>query len=177
MTEEREEREVSTWSVRGLVVAALIGCIAVGAGAFAGYRVAHVEGLEEKADAGPPRPRPAGAAERALVAPLAEKGTLGGFEVQEIQAVNHEGVVRVVLAKGRAVVRLDVGLLAEEGPVPPAEAGRYAIFYSLKNATPEEGEQLARALGEVVKKNDAAGVAVPAGMVPFVPGKREPAPI
>lgn len=171
------ERETSTWTKRGLLKAALIACVAALAGAALGYKVAHVPPPPDAtASAGPPRPKPAGPAERALLAPLAEGAALGELEVREIQAVNHEGVLRVICAKGRAVVRLDVALLADEGPEPPGATDRYAVFYSLKNATPEEGERLARALADVIKKNEAAAP-VPPGMVPFVPGKREMPPI
>lgn len=129
-------------------------------------------------DAGRQRPRPAGPAERALVAPLAEGSALDDYEVREIHAVGPEGAMQVVCAKGRSVVRLSVALLTpatEEGPEPPAVAGRYAIFYSLRGASPEEGERLARALAEVLSKNDAAPA--PPGMAPFAPPPRPPTPI
>lgn len=46
---------------------------------------------DENEKAGTPPPKPAGPAERAVLAPIAEKAALGELEVREIQAVNHEG--------------------------------------------------------------------------------------
>jgi hypothetical protein len=119
----------------------------------------------------PPRaagsaPAPPSSAERALVAPLAPGSDLAGFSVREIRGVEG-GVMRVVCVKGKAEVRLDLALADEEGPTPPAVAGRYAVFYAVERATPEEGEKLAKALAKVVEKNAAAPP--PAGMAPFTP--------
>jgi hypothetical protein len=172
------------WTLRRLAKGVAIGCVALGIGAGLVYGVAHQPEPPAVADAGPPpsaaagRPRPAdaGAPERALLSPLVEGAALGDFEVKEMHAVGPEGILRVVCRKGRAVVRLDVALLGEEGPEPPAVSGRYAIFYSLRNASPEEGELLARALAEVLKKNEEA-VAAPPGIGTFVAKPRELPPI
>jgi hypothetical protein len=111
---------------------------------------------------------PAGSAELALVAPLTAGSTIGGFTVRAVHGVQ-DGVFRVVCAKDKAVVRLDVALLddSEGAPSPPATAGRYAIYYSLRGATPEEGEQLATKLARAISGN--ASALVPPGLAPFKP--------
>jgi hypothetical protein len=114
----------------------------------------------------PPPARPAGPAELALVAPLVPGARLENFEVREVRAVE-SGVLTLVLAKERAIVRLSVALAEDAGPAPPALAGRYAIFYSLRNAQPEDGERLARALARILDKH--ADVPAPPGLSPFVP--------
>ncbi|UQA56285.1 hypothetical protein [Polyangium aurulentum] len=114
----------------------------------------------------PPPPRPAGPEELALVAPLVPGARLEDFEVREVRAVQG-GVLTLVLAKDRATVRLSVALAEDGGPAPPALAGRYAVFYSLRNAQPEDGERLARALARILDKH--ADVPAPPGLGPFVP--------
>jgi hypothetical protein len=105
------------------------------------------------------------------VAPLAAGSTFGGFTVRAVHGV-HDGVFRVVCAKDKAVVRLDVALLddSDGAPSPPATAGRYAIYYSLRGATPEDGEQLATRLARVIRNN--ASAAVPPGLAPFKPNPK-----
>lgn len=115
----------------------------------------------------PPSPRRAASpAELALVAPLAPGVDLGSFAVREIRGVDR-GVMEVICAKDKRVVRLEVALVDPEGVVPPATAGRYAIYYSLRGATPEEGELLARKLAAVLNAN--AAVPPPEGMTSFKP--------
>jgi hypothetical protein len=113
-----------------------------------------------------PPPPPAGPEELAVVAPLHAGDDLGGFTVRAVRGVEG-GVMRVVLAKGEAVVRLDVALLGEGGPTPPASSGRFAIFYSLRGATPADGERLAKKLAEVIGAHP--DVQAPRGMTPFSP--------
>jgi hypothetical protein len=116
-----------------------------------------------------PPSRAAGPAELGLLAPLTPGSVLGGFTVREIHAVEH-GLLRVVCArdkKDKEVVRLDVALAAPEGALPPATAGRYAIFYSLRGAMPEDADRLANELAAVIKGNAAAPA--PAGMTTFTP--------
>ncbi|HZF48507.1 MAG TPA: hypothetical protein VE093_07665 [Polyangiaceae bacterium] len=162
--------------------AALLAILLLAGGV--GLAGAGCEGLDKDQDAkgarggsgapsgrAPAPPRPATAEEMALLAPL-EKGTsLGGWEVLRIEGTDR-GALRVVCVKGRALVRLYVALATDGGPAPPATAGRYAIFYSLKDATAEEGERLATELAAVIKKNQAAPP--PAGMTPFEPRQKEP---
>jgi hypothetical protein len=115
---------------------------------------------------------PAGSAELALVAPLRDGSTFGGFTVRAVHGV-HGGVFRIVCAKDKALVRLDIALLDEsEGAAsPPATAGRYAIYYSVRGgATPEDGEQLATRLARVLRAN--ASAAVPPGLTPFKPNPK-----
>ncbi len=115
----------------------------------------------------PPRPaKPAGPAELALVAPLAKGSDLGGFEVQEIDGVE-DGTMRVVCAKDRAEVRLFVALADEEGALPPATAGKLAVFYGARGAPPEDAERLAKKLADVIVHNQ--GAAVPEGMTTYKP--------
>lgn len=111
-------------------------------------------------------PPPPSAEELALIAPIQKDSDLGGFVVRDVRGVE-DGVMRLVCAKDRAVVRLDVALLSEDGPAPPAMAGRYAIYYSLKNAAPDEGELLAKKLAAVIAAH--ADLPAPKGMTPFVP--------
>ena len=114
-----------------------------------------------------PPPRPAGPAELALVAPLTPGGTLEGFTVREIFAVEN-GVLTLVCAKDRAVVRLSIALAADGGPAPPALAGKYAVFYSARGKSdPQDAERLARALAAILEKHP--DVPVPPGMTSFVP--------
>ncbi len=114
-----------------------------------------------------PRWPPAGPAELALVSPLAEGSDLvAGFVVREIHGVER-GYVRVVCAHDRAIVKLDVALADPEGTLPPASAGRYAIFYSLRGAAPEDGERLAKKLAKVIDAHLA--VDPPPGMTTFTP--------
>jgi hypothetical protein len=136
----------------------------------------------------PPLPRPTSVArpirppatatpvELAVVAPLAPGSDLGGFVVREIRGVER-GRMRVVCEKGRDTVRLDVALDgaapdAGAGALPPATAGKFAIFYALDGgATPEDGERLAKALAVVIGRGKAPP---PPGMTPFTPGPKPP---
>jgi hypothetical protein len=122
----------------------------------------------------PRKLREPGEAELRLLAPLVVGSNLGGFKVREIHGVDG-GVLRLSCARGREVVRLDVALAGDapdggEGPLPPATAGRYAIFYGLLGAAPEDGERLALLLGRVIGKH--ADVPVPPGMTTFEPSPR-----
>jgi hypothetical protein len=114
-------------------------------------------------------PPPASAEELALVAPLAQGSELGGYEVRDIHGVQ-DGVMRIVCAKARATVRLDVALAGEGGPEPPATAGKYAVYYSLKGAFPEEGLALAQKLAKVLEPHQDAPA--PKGMTRFVPKEK-----
>lgn len=114
-------------------------------------------------------PPPAGAEELALVAPLAKGSELGGFEIRDIHGVR-DGVMRLVCVKAQATVRLDIALAADGGPEPPATAGPYAIYYSLKGAFPEEGLALAQKLAKVLAAHEDAPP--PKGMTRFVPKKK-----
>ncbi len=151
---------------------ALAGCVAaalalaacrseVGSGVASGGASA-----SSTAIARPPDRRSADAPELALVAPLAPGARLVDYEVVRIEGALR-GAMRVVCAKGRGVVRLDLAIVAEEGPAPAATAGRYAIFWGAHNAPLDEADALAKALAEVVKNNGSAPV--PAGLAPFVP--------
>jgi hypothetical protein len=111
-----------------------------------------------------PPPRPANAAELALLAPVAPGQKLSDFDVREVRG--DRGLIDVVCEKGAARVVLSVALFAKDGPTPPASTSRYAVFYSVRGATPEEAERLASALAAVLDKSTAP---VPAGLGPFVP--------
>ena len=76
--------------------------------------------------------------------------------------------MRLVLVRADAEVRLDVALDDPDAQqAPAARAGRYAVYYAIRNAAPEDGERLAQKLAEVLKAN--AGVAPPPGMTVFTP--------
>lgn len=115
-----------------------------------------------------PRPerRVADAAELAVVAPIAPGSRLAGYEVVRVEGAER-GAMRVVCAKGRGVVRLDVALRADAGAEPAATAGPYAIFWGAHNAPLDEAEAVARALAEVVKRNAAAPT--PSSLGPWAP--------
>ena len=114
-------------------------------------------------------PPPASAEELALLSPLVVGSTLGGFEVREIQGV-HDGVLRMICGKGKAMVRLDIALVDDDGVTPPATAGKFAVFYSLRGALPEEGDLLARRLAGVLETH--ANAAPPRGMTKFQPREK-----
>jgi len=156
--------DAAGWTRRGLARAAVVAGVALGVGAGLGYLVAH-EPAPRDAEVMPEPPRLAGAAELAVLAPLRPGAALADFEVVEIRAVGADGALRVVCARGEVVVALDVALAAAGGPPPPARAGRYAIFYALRAATPAEGERLATALAAVLAAN--ASVAAPPGMTAY----------
>jgi hypothetical protein len=109
---------------------------------------------------------PAGPEELALVAPLVVGGSLDSFEVTEIQAIR-KGVLNVACRKDRAIVRLWIALDAEKAPKPPAVAGKYAVFYSVRDGDGAEAERLAKALAQIVEKH--ADLPAPKGMTEFVP--------
>lgn len=111
-----------------------------------------------------PPPRPASAAELALLAPLGPGSKLEGFDLREVRA--QHGVIEVVCEKAEARVILSIALLAEGGPSPPASTDRYAVFYSVRGATQQEAERLATALAAALKASSAPP---PPGLGPFVP--------
>lgn len=125
--------------------------------------------IDGEGSARPPPPPPAGAEELALVAPLAKGSELGGYEVRDIFGVQ-DGVMRLVCVKAQATVRLDIALSGEGGPEPPATAGKYAIYYSLKGAFPEDGLALAQKLAKVLEGHQDAPA--PKGMTRFVPKQK-----
>lgn len=112
---------------------------------------------------------PATGAELALLAPVVPGSALLDFTVREIHAVDR-GRLRVVCVKDKAVVRLDVALLDPEGTVPPASAGRYAVFYSLRGAAPEDADRLARKLARLIEPH--ASAPPPPGMTTFTPDEK-----
>ena len=151
----------------------LLLCAALSSASLPACSPSRDERGESGAKERPPKaePKPATAAEMALIAPLTKGSSLGGWDVLRVEGVD-QGTLRVVCVNGRSVVRLDVALAADGGPAPPATAGKYAVFYSLKDASPEDGERLAKELARVVEKNAAAPP--PPGMTPFVPKPPEP---
>lgn len=116
-------------------------------------------------------PKAATAEEMAIVAPLTKGSTLGGWDVVRVEGTDR-GALRVVCVQKRSVVRLYIALASDDGPAPPAVAGKFAIFYSLKDASAEDGERLATELAAVIKKNKDAPP--PPGMTPFQPRPPEP---
>lgn len=111
-------------------------------------------------------PRPPSAAELAILAPAAAGGSLDGFAIRDVR-VTGRGLIELVCEKGPARVTLTVALLVDGGPAPPASTERYAIFYSLREAPPEDGERLSKALATLLQANRATPP--PPGLGPFVP--------
>lgn len=118
------------------------------------------------APAVPPPPRPANADELAILAPAAPGGALADFTIKEIHGVNL-GTIDIFAEKGAARVVLSVALLSPDGPSAPASTDKYAVFYSLRGATPDDGERLANAILSLLKAN--ASKPAPPGLGPFVP--------
>ncbi len=102
--------------------------------------------------------------------------TSKGWKVEAISAV-HEGaiVVSFVEEKGQGAVDLFVTESAEDEVAPPATAGRYAVFYSVRLALPEDGDRLARVLARAIEKNQAAPT--PPGLRPYAPQPKQRHPI
>lgn len=113
-----------------------------------------------------PPPPPPSAEELALIAPIARGSEIDGFIVRDVRGVE-DGRMRLVCVRDEAVVRLDVALLDPDGPLPPASAGRYAVYYSLKGATPEDGDKLAKRLAAALGAH--VDSPPPAGMTRFIP--------
>ncbi len=109
------------------------------------------------------RERTASKDELAFIAPIAPGALLEQYKIEEVHPVEN-GVLRVVCAKDKARVQLDVALQGEN--VRPASyTGRYAIFYSLENAPESDGQLLAKALAGHVHSE----MPPPPGMTVFVP--------
>jgi hypothetical protein len=107
------------------------------------------------------------AATLAFLSPLKRGDNLDGWTVRRIGGVEH-GAVHVLFARGDDLIELSVALSSDAGPVPPARAGRYAIFYSIRHSTTLEGDtgtSLAGALAQILSKNES--VAPPPGLTPF----------
>lgn len=113
-----------------------------------------------------PPPPPPSPEELALIAPIQKGSALGTFVVRDVRGVE-DGVLRIVCAKDDVTVRLDVALFSDDAPMPPAHAGKYAIYYSIRKATPEEGAELAKKLAAAIGAH--ADLPPPKGMTPFVP--------
>jgi hypothetical protein len=134
-------------------------------------------GIGAIASAAAAPPPPAGPVELGILAPIVVGSTSKGWKVEAISAV-YEGaiVVSFVEEEGKGAVDLLVAASAEEDEVaPPATAGRYAVFYSVRLTLPEDGDRLARMLGRILEKNQDAPV--PPGLRPFQPRPRQRQPI
>ena len=133
-------------------------------------------GIGAVASAAVAPPPPAGPVELGILAPIVVGSTSKGWKVEAISAV-HEGaiVVSFVEEKGKGAVDLLVVASAEDEVAPPATAGRYAVFYSVRLALPEDGDRLARVLARAIEKNQDAPV--PPGLRPFQPQPRQRQPI
>lgn len=117
----------------------------------------------------PRPPRPANQAESAIVAPLAPGADLAGYQVKKLEWED-PGLLDVVLQKGAARIVLTVAMLGKGGLEPPAQTARYAVFYSLRGADPDDGERTAKALAAVLEANESAPP--PPGLAAFVPRPR-----
>jgi hypothetical protein len=170
------------WTRRGVGRGAVIAIVSLGAGAGLGYAIAHEPAPEPSGPRGGPQPeptanasasarqprprRPAGDAERALVAPWKEGFTVGEFTVARLEGVDG-GVFRVVLEREHGSIAMIVAAHGETGPNPPARTERFDVFYQARAVTPAEAEMLARALAKVLEANGDAQP--PAGLGPFAP--------
>jgi hypothetical protein len=111
-------------------------------------------------------PPPPTAADLALIAPLKPGEVLAGWTLTEIQGVE-SGVLGVVMSREQGSVRLIVALASDEAPVPPASAGRFAVYYSARRTLPDDARSLAGALADILQKNQS--VPTPPGLSPFNP--------
>jgi hypothetical protein len=146
---------------------AFAGCKDAPSAGGTGPQASGVRAPDPTGSAGDDRPpRPPNPAELALIAPLDKGAKLADFEVAEVHGVDR-GVLEIVCQKGAARIVLSVALLAEGGPSPPASTDRYAVFYSLRGAAPEDGERVAKALVTVLEAHRT--VPPPPGLGPFVP--------
>jgi hypothetical protein len=147
--------ESSKWSRRGLVRAAVIAVVLLATSFAFGLWVSRDHGRG---------PMPISDAEAALIAPLKAGAALEDYQVREVHGVTH-GYERLVCTRGAGVVQLDVALAGDTRA--PATAGRYAIFYSLKDAPDADGQKLAKALAAIVLTH--AENPPPPGMTVFTP--------
>lgn len=164
--------DLSRWTLAGLARGAVIATLALATGAAMGYVVAHEptpRPASSSSSSGPPPAPLAPPDEAKILAPLAIGGALGDFTILEIRPIDGDGLMKIVCEKDRGFVSLVVALRAEDGPAPPAEAPPYAVFYGTRNATSSEGERLAIALADILRKN---GAKPPRKMRPFTPKPR-----
>ena len=167
-----ENADRSKWTWRGLARAATIALAAAGTGAAMGYVVAHeppprASTTPTTRPAEPQRASPTDA-ERALIFPLREGSTLGGFNVVDVPAIGDDGVLVIVCQRDGATVRLTLALAAPAEPRPAAIVGPYAVFYGVENASAADGERLSLALAEIIRPN--AEKPRLQRLRPFVPG-------
>lgn len=163
------------WAVVACLLAGLVaapGCgerpSSTGPGAGPGGGAETTSTARPQVTAEPP-PRPASPAELAILAPAAAGGKLADWTIRAIHGVE-QGTLEIVCEKDGARVVLSVALAADGGPEPPVSTERYAVFYSSRGATAEDGERLAKALAELLHANRAAPP--PPGLGPFVPRAR-----
>jgi hypothetical protein len=160
VTREAPREGKPSWSGASRTAGVAIVSLAIGS-AF-GYAVGHRKVRETNVT--PPRPSLTDN-ERALLAPVTEGGRLGDFDVTEVHAIDDGGGLRLACRKEHAVVRLEITLAAPGGPAPPISVGPYAIYYSLQDASPVDGEALATSLGAILHANSA--VPIPPKLAPF----------
>ncbi len=120
---------------------------------------------ERPARAEEPPPRPPTPQELAIFAPLKMGEKLLDYDVREIRV--QRGTIEVVCEKDKGRAVLSVAKLGSDGPPPPASTDKYAVFYSLRSAPPEDGERLTAALAKLLQSNQSTPI--PAGLEPFVP--------
>jgi hypothetical protein len=108
---------------------------------------------------------PPSEAELTLLAPLHEGSELAGYAVEHIGPV-HDGAIRIECKRGETAVKLDVFLASPDAPPPPAQSGRYAVYYTAPAAT-QDGARVSAALASVLDAN--ASAPGPTGLLPFHP--------
>jgi hypothetical protein len=136
-----------------LARAALIAAVALGAGAAAGWAVAHER---------PPGRPTASADVQALLAPLAPGSRLGAFEVAAVGPVTR-GAIRIELTRGTERRVLGIARATDGPPKPALTVGPYALFYF--GAEGGDVSTALAALAEVLRAN--AAVPIPAGLAPL----------
>ena len=158
-----------------LAVLALAAILAPRWARARGRDPAAANGAESARASASATPPPAGPAELALVAPIVVGSTSKGWKVEAIHAV-HAGTITVTFAEqeGPGVLDLLVALSSEDGALPPATAGRYAVFYEARRAVPEDGERLAKVLARVLEKNQSAPTPPGLGLYVARPAPRQP---
>jgi hypothetical protein len=159
-------RTIAAIAVAILWVAALVGSRRLARGP---RQVDKDAGMKPAGSALPRPPPPATEGDLALLSPLRPGELLAGWRVIEIQGIE-SGALGVVVSRDKSSVRLIVALASEDGPVPPASAGRFAVYYSARRTLPDDARALASALADVLRNNQ--GVPTPPALGPFQPAAK-----
>ena len=72
--------------------------------------------------------------------------------------------------KGKGRVVVIIALDTDDGPTPPAIAGRFALYYASTRVESDDAAALTRGVAEIVR--DHAKARVPAGMTVYRPDRK-----